>query len=452
MRAYQILITGLITGLLAPQALAQQTEQASETAELRERLEAQAERVEELEKSGDDNQALEERLSEQKQRIDELESSRFATSGSGGAGPQVDVTGFINAGFQSTNLGDSGPTYRQTDNEVRATNFTSAAVQVDASLTEQLSGTVQLLGLGSEGFDVEAEWGYLSYDLSSDLEVRAGRMTLPFYMNSQSFFVSYAHPWIEPPAEVYDTAPLRSFEGADITWQFNTGSIAHSVNAYFGNTNVASGFRDNTGQVIPYRTHNNTGINLSSSISNLNTWLAYSSGDVDLDLTNAATPKPLPPGAYAPYTADNTDAYFGSAGFDYDDGAWLLTAEYVELDIKKDWIPKSRAGYATLGYHFGRWTPHLTWAGSEDQTFDGIEGDPIGTNLYNNIKVHQKSWTLGLRHDTAPGLALKAEVSTYYDIGASDDNGANDSGLFSGPIPADEDDPLVFRVAANLVF
>jgi hypothetical protein len=455
MRAYQILITGLLTGFLAPQALAQQTDQASETAELRERLEAQAERLEELEKSADDNQALEERLSEQKERIDELKADRFDTPESSGDG-RVDISGFVNAGFQSTNLdddgpGNTGPAYRQTDDEVRASNFTSVGVRMDAALTDQLGGTVQLLGLGDQGFDAEVEWGYLSYNFSPAVEIRAGRMVLPFYMNSQSFYLGYAHPWIEPPAEVYSTAPLRAFEGADITWQFNTGAVAHSLNYFFGSTDVDSQFQNLRGETIPYRIHNSNGINLSSSLKSLKTWVAYSSGDVALNLNNAPDPfTPAP--TLSDHTIDNDDAYFGSIGFDYDNGELMVMAEHVELNIKEDWVPKSRAHYVTLGYHFGTWTPHLTWANSEDVTFDQVDGDSSGEALYNQTKVHQKSWTLGLRHDPAPGLAVKAEVSTFYDIGASDDNGANDAGLFSGPLPADEDDPLVFRLAANLAF
>ena len=456
MRPYLLLVSGLVTWVLAPGALAQQTEPTdAESADLRERLEAQENRLRELENRQDEEQALEQRLEEQQQRIDQLESSRFDSSGSGGRGPEVDVSGFINAGFQSTNLGKTGPTYRNTDNELRATNFTSAGVQIDGRVTDKVSGTVQLLALGTDNFDTETEWAYLSYKMNPSLKFRAGRLVLPFYMNSQSYYVNYAHPWVSPPAEVYDTAPLRSVEGADVTWQFNTGEIAHSLNYYFGSTQVDSGFVNTQLEQIPYDVHNSTGINLSSTIGNMNTWLAYSSGDVSLNLSNAPTPPSVPaPTTYGAYTLDNDSAYFGSAGFEYDDGNLLVEAEYVELDIKSDWIPKSNAQYVTLGYRFGSWTPHVTWAASEDTTYDQAEEDPrpLTESLYNNTKTHQKSWTLGVRNDVAPGLALKAEVSTYYDIGASDDGGANDSGFFSGPIPADEDDPMVFRLAANLVF
>lgn len=132
----------------------------------------------------------------------------------------------------------------------------------------------------------------------------------------------------------------------------------------------------------------------------------------------------------------------------------LFTAEHIELDIK-GWFPKSRAHYATLGYRFGAWMPHLTWASTETDSFDDVEGNAGAEALYNQLKNNQSSWTLGLRGNVAPGLALKAEVSTYYNIGQRNSGvtgTTNDSGLFSGPIPDDEEDPMVFRLSANLVF
>jgi hypothetical protein len=281
-------------------------------------------------------------------------------------------------------------------------------------------------------------------------------------MNSQSFYVGYAHPWVEPPAEVYDTASVRTFEGADITWQFNTADVAHSLNYYFGNSGVDS---DLGGSSVRYDIHNLHGVNLSSTLGNLNTWLGYSNGDVGLNLDQVSVDFPATPttpdypvGSFSNYSLENDDAYFASVGFEYDNGDVLFTAEHVELDIK-GWFPKSRSHYVTLGYHFGSWTPHLTWANSEDTTFDEVRGtNAAGQLLYNSVKTHQKSWTLGLRGDVAPGLAIKAEVSTFYDIGNADDGndqplrGDLDSGLFSGPLPDDKDNPMVFRLAANLVF
>lgn len=434
------------------------------TRALEQRLKAQEERLRELEHRQDEAQALKQRLEKQQKRIDELEgeleSKHFGTAGSGRRGPEVAVSGFINAGFQATNLGKDGPTYRETDNELRATNFNSAGLQLDGTITDKVSGTIQFLAEGDESFDTRIEWAYLSYAFNSSIKVRAGRIVAPFYMNSQSFYVGYAHPWVEPPAEVYDTAPVRNFEGADITWQFTTGDVAHSLNAYFGSASLDAPL---AGSPVTFDVHNAYGLNLSSTLGNLNTWLAYNKGDADVAMPNACfnAPSPLnapnPPSCglnFSQYSFENDEIYFASSGFEYDNGDILFMAEHVQTNLN-GWLPKARAHYATLGYRFGSWMPHVTWASTETTSFNEVEGDPGAEILYNQQKSNQNSWTLGLRGDVAPGLAVKAEVSTYYNIGKRNTGvtgTSTDSGLFSRPIPADEDDPMVFRLSTNLVF
>lgn len=462
MPPHSLPVLGLVAVLLPFSALAQ--EEDTDQSRLEQRLENQQQRLRELEKRLDRDQALEQRLQAQRERLRELEQSRF-DSGSGSRGPQVDVSGFINAGFQSTNLGQDGPGYRQTDHEVRANNFSSAGIQVDGRITDKVSGKVQFLAEGEEDSDTRMEWAYLGYRLTPTLKVRAGRLVAPYYMNSQSFHVGYAHPWIEPPEEVYDLIDLRAVEGADITWQFNTGAVAHSLNYYFGSVQSDSGLRNAMGEPVPYRVHNSNGLNLSSSYGNWNTWLAYSISDADLDMSNVPiNPAQPSAGTFAAYSLENDHAYFSSAGFEYDNGNFMVMAEHAELGVAADWIPGYKGHFVTLGYHFGAWTPHITWAAAEDEDFEEVESDPLATGLYNGAKIHQKSWTLGLRHDVAPGLALKAEISTFYDLGASDDNGYPDRGFFNitGPTGQpdstrvsaldDEDDPMVFRISADLAF
>lgn len=404
---------------------------------------------------------LDARLDAQEERIRQLESERYQTSRQE---LPVRVSGFINAGAQSTNLGKDGPTYLGTDNEVRYSNFTSAGLQFDATLSDRVGGTVQLLSEGAEDFATEAEWAYLSYEFTPSLKGRAGRIVAPFYMHSQYFHVGYAYPWIEPPAEVYQTLPIRTYEGVDLTWQFSTGDIAHSLNVYHGSTAVDSAIGDTD---ITYSLHNLVGVNLTSTLGNFTTWLGYSSADVDLDLAQidpedpdgVGGPFPNPPaGALAPYSLENDHGYFGSAGFQYDNGNLAIMGEHIELGIDTDWFPTTEADYVLVGYRFGNWMPHVTWAQNEDQGYKDIEGSPsevaLQTALYDSVKTHQKSWTFGVRGDVASNLAVKLEVSEYYDLGSREDGRTGGNGAFSGnaPLPDDEDSPRVFRAAVNLVF
>jgi hypothetical protein len=187
-------------------------------------------------------------------------------------------------------------------------------------------------------------------------------------------------------------------------------------------------------------------------MGNLNTWLSYRVSDYSVSIT----------GPFSALSTENTHTYFSSVGFEYDNGNFMLMGENAQVSIATDWFPTTQSSYLTAGYYIGDWMPHITWARAEDDGYDDTSGN--NRILYNQSKVHQKSWTFGVRGDVASNLALKAEVTRYYDLGASEDGGYPDRGLFNtlnamgapdaGKIAAlnDEDNPMVFRVSANLVF
>lgn len=395
-----------------------------------------------------DQNSLAARLDAQEARIQQLENARNQDQSSGLK--NVRVSGYINVGAQKTNLGSNGPSYLYTDNEWKYSNFMDAGLQVDADITDKVSGTIQLLSQGNDNFNNHLEWGYITYHFTPNLKARAGRLVAPLYMHSQYYHVGYAYPWIQPPAEVYDIAPIRAITGVDLTWQFTTGSIAHTLNVYEGNNKVDTTV---SGAPVIYNLHDAMGINLSSSWNNLNTWLGYSRTNVNLDLSGVPTGLPNPyPQDFGAYSLNNDNGYFGSVGFQYDNGSLLVMGEHAELGIGQAWFPTTTGDYLTLGYHIGRFLPNVTWAESQDHGRSQTNGDPIAAGLFDAVKTQQKSWTFGVRADVAPNLAVKAEVSTYYDIGDSNNGATPDSGHFSGPIPAGENRPTVYRIAANLVF
>ena len=78
------------------------------------------------------------------------------------------------------------------------------ALQASSDLENGLGVTVQLQAKGADDWDPEFKWAYVSYDVSDDFRVLAGRQRLPFYMYSDFLDVSYAYAWIEPPEGVYN--------------------------------------------------------------------------------------------------------------------------------------------------------------------------------------------------------------------------------------------------------
>ncbi len=334
---------------------------------------------------------------------------------------------------------------------------TRAGVQLDARINDEARAVVQFLSRADQDFEVETQWAYFSYELSPSVTARAGRIVLPFYMHSQYTQVGYAYPWIKLPGEVYDVAALDTMEGMDLTWRLHTGPVSHDVN-------VLVGAMDVDGAGLPtFEVRNQHGINLRSRWGNWSTWLGYTNSFIDQDFSGVEFPNPADPNN--PFdasgnTLDGHHAYFSSGGIQYDDGSLVLMAERNLLSINSDtgWFPDRYGMYVMGGYRFGRLMPHLTWARTDhrgrDEACDG--SDPTACALYDTIAVKQENITLGVRYDLAPGIALKAEASRYGHFGDGggqfSDSQANPAMGDTPDAVPDTSDPMVFRVAVDVVF
>ena len=391
--------------------------------------------------SADDG--LEQRLQAAEDRLADMERAGVQED-------RIQVNGFLTWGADRTNTvqdEDGEDLVYEGDVDTRWDHgrHTRAGVQVDARLTDNARGVVQFLSRADNDFDTEAQWAYLSYELTPNLTARAGRMVLPFYMHSQYTQVGYAYPWVELPREVYGVADLDTMEGLDLTWNTRTGPVTHEVNVLLGSMDVES----DTAPTFEVRDMH--GINLRSHWGNWSTWLGYSNSWIDQDFTGVEVPDPTDPGN-TPSAEDNTlernHAYFTSGGLQYDDGTLLLMAErnLLSINTPTDWFPERHGMYVMGGYRFGRWMPHLTWSRTDSRgESDACEPDPTDSPcvLYNSFAAQQENWTLGVRYDLTGGIAIKAEASRYGHFDAS-------GGLFSG-VP-DTSDPMVFRVSTDIVF
>lgn len=364
----------------------------------------------------------------------------------------LNVSGYINvAAVATNNVKDAAGnelTYRGVGQEVDYRSLSSAGLQLTARVNDQLSGTIQMLAEGEEDYDVDAEWAYLAYQLTPSLTVRGGRLVIPLYMHSQYYTVGFAYPWVSLPQEVYNLAPVRTMDGVDVSYQFDTGSIAHRLNGYHGAVQANLGG-------LEFSMRDIVGINLASNWGDLSTWLSYAGAEANLDLSSQF-------GGPTPYDVEGEYAYFNGVGFQYDNGSLLFMAERAEVTFTNNWGASNEAYYTTLGYRVAAVTPYLTWATVEDRGYNEVSDDPAAAFLYNTQATHQKSWTFGVRTDLADSLAVKVEVSRYYDLGDASQAGSvifpgpttvpfQTGSLFSGQ-PDDDETPMVFRIAAQMVF
>jgi hypothetical protein len=132
--------------------------------------------------------------------------------------------------------------------------------------------------------------------------------------------------------------------------------------------------------------------------------------------------------------SDSEDVTFASVGATMDWHNVIAYSEYFQRDIEglaNLAFPNQKGWYATLGYRFDRFLPHVTYA----QLRDDNDSDDLGTGL------EQDSLTLGLRYELGAAAALKLEAQRVEPEGDS-------RGLLMEPT----DDVNIYSIAVDVIF
>lgn len=149
-------------------------------------------------------------------------------------------------GFFSTSVAtsDSDAQLTVVNNLTNSENYTAsmvAGLQFDFQANEKTNIVIQMTATGEghkaindESANLLAEWAYVSYQFTDNLQARVGRLRLPFYRASEYLEVGYAYPWISPPMSVYGLLPLDSYNGVDIIYEFDLFGISTVYHGYRG--------------------------------------------------------------------------------------------------------------------------------------------------------------------------------------------------------------------------
>lgn len=323
---------------------------------------------------------------------------------------------------------------------------TRLGVQADYAFNPALSATVQaiLKGNGAGNRDVGFAWAFVKYRITPQLSTRLGRVVAPTYMISDFRDVNYANIWVRPPLEVYGQVSATNVDGIDLSYQFNIGGAALSASAYYG----SSAADYNSAEV---KLFGRAGINLTAELDG--GWsfrLGYSYARVKIEsptLTplvgglRAASASPTVAGLGLSdeflATAEAIDyagkpASFVGAGVTWDQGNWIVQAEYTQREIE-GYLADSTGYYASVGYRVGKLTPFVYYArlkvDSESlanpiptallvsptlrSLSDGVNYVTYGANY------GQKTVAVGLRWDVLPSLALKFQLERIKPDGAA---------------------------------
>lgn len=316
-------------------------------------------------------------------------------------------------------LGDRG-----IKNDASFETDTRFGLQISSDIAEDMSVVAQILGAGVDGnFDAIVEWAYVDYRPTDWLSIRTGKIKQPVYLVNDYVEVGYAYPWIRPPVEVYYlNNPLNTVNGIEFLLQFPVGPGVLSLQPYFGSN------RDdipNTGGAGFFEAERIRGIDIKYSGRG---YTAHASSfSCDVNVYGSFNPE------YTPFNVEldgEGKCEVNSVGFNLDMANVVIYSEWQNRLTNKTLsrpFGDQNAWYTTLGYRFGKWLPHVTFASIDGKASletdangnyavtcaDGL-GTACGTpteSVMNFPVAIQTSVTYGLRYEINDSAALKIEHS-----------------------------------------
>ncbi|KKO48820.1 hypothetical protein VT06_09915 [Arsukibacterium sp. MJ3] len=317
------------------------------------------------------------------------------------------------------------------DDTIDFKNESLIALQVKSDLGEKLSVTAQLLGRGNEDFDVGFEWAFISYQLTDNMTINAGRLRTPFYKYSDFKDVGYAYDWLRVPQGVYGLG-FDSIEGVTLYRTAQLGSIDSTLQLVFGSY---EGDATISGVKVNANIDTVTGITWELAKDALSARFAYLSGKTSID-TSSVTLAPgftagnlyqaLNANGLAPLVAaidiDDESSNFMGLGLTYDDSDWIAVAEYTRVEVDNSFIATQKNFYASLGRRFNSLTPYVSYERENNdavvsiyQPYTAVLPPQLLLPVQGLIASQERdanTWNLGMRYDFHPSAAFKAQFSS----------------------------------------
>ena len=142
--------------------------------------------------------------------------------------------------------------YAQSDESVRYQRFidnngtvkrdTVFGAQVDARFSQQWGATLQAKVAPSDHRDnrwqASLAWAFLSWRPSDDWLIRAGKLRLPFMLNTENADVGATYDFVRLPQEVYSIAPTTDILGLSISKTWLGETYDWTAEAYTGSAST----------------------------------------------------------------------------------------------------------------------------------------------------------------------------------------------------------------------
>ncbi len=337
----------------------------------------------------------------------------------------IQFDGFMTAGatkIVDINYADKGNIYigglgdRGITEDLTFERDTRFGLQISSDVTENMSVVAQLLGRGdNNNFNAIIEWAYIDYEMHDVASIHVGKIKQPVFLVNDYVEVGYAYPWIRPPSEVYFSVnPLNTVNGLELLLQFPVGPGTLSFQPYIGSN------REDipNGQGAYFEAENIYGIDIKYA----GRGYTVHASNFHCDVNTFGQLNDVDAGSFGVATVDlngKGDCDVTAAGFNLDLSNVIVYAEWTRRTTTETLsrpFGDQEAFYATLGYRFGKFMPHITFAsidGDASTVTPGAvvinAGEPAAGAMFNFPVAIQTSITAGLRYEVNDSAALKFE-------------------------------------------
>ncbi|MFP5391047.1 MAG: hypothetical protein ACLGI6_05820 [Gammaproteobacteria bacterium] len=287
------------------------------------------------------------------------------------------------------------------NNQLSFAHESLAGLQGKYQFSDKLSGTVQGVARASKGAHFDLDWAYLSYDLTPEVTLQAGRRRLPIYAYSDSVYVGYTLPWVRVPQDIYGWE-VGAYNGANVSYTTSLGDWAVRANLFAGQETT----RDNVEMRNIYYGHkvddawkHILGGYLDVSNDVFGARLIYMQNSIDLKL--------YVPDEAPSFSTGVRQRIIGLSGsIDYRN--WMVRAEANTFQ-RPSLDYRSRSFTATVGYRWGKFTPLVGYSSYKEKLTDTYTAAQIDTTRF-----------AAVRWDFRKNMDLKIQFDKVIDRSAYD--------------------------------
>lgn len=262
-----------------------------------------------------------------------------------------------------------------------ATPDTKLGIQFNLNPTDRLSAVAQIMSQYQyDGtFKPDLEWFNIKYLLTPDLSIRAGRIAIPTFMDSDSLNVGYALPYARIPVEVFSQLPITHSDGIDGSYRTHFGAVTNTAQVFLGT------FNSKLPDQGSYDADHLYGI--ADTIEYGAATLHFSYQTLRYDLS------------FAGLVLSDDPQQIATIGVSYDPGKWFTSAELIRAPDEAFGL--FYAWYANVGRRFDQVTPYLGYARATMNRVGSLGLPPF---------IDQDTATLGVRWDLRKNIDFKAQL------------------------------------------